>query len=430
MNRRTTIGLFWGTVLLVCYSAGFGRGADSESARPRVRLRIVDAVTGAAVPSATVSIRPSGQTNFTMLGLATRGLFKFVPPNDDKMVELYVEAKDFKTRHELKPLGDGIEIRLDPEPKVSGVLIAPDGFEAAHAMVTLMNPERMVLLTRADKNDLRRKPGDLKAAKVIWESEGFDGESDEAGRFEISSQPGAESFFAVHSLGCASVSMAAWTNGARIRLRPWTVLRGRLFINGKPAGNQTLFAGACTFFDSNTRVFLQDLEVNTDADGRFVFDHLPQGEIEVAFKVEIGERRWAYSHWTSFVADTDLPAQEVVYDLKGRDVSGRLKFAGAELNMKPADGIAMLSSFRKANWSEFRPLKGGAMFWANDFLALTVDNNGVFSGMAIPPGDYVLDMKFHDWQSQVFRNTVTIPAGNGPIDVGMITITNAPRELR
>jgi hypothetical protein len=246
------------------------------------------------------------------------------------------------------------------------------------------------------------------------------------GSFSTAAPATAATIVAVHEAGCGSTPVKGWTNGTVVQLRPWATLRGRMLINGKPAINRTVVAVMCSFFNTSVRMYLRSFEATTDAEGKFFFDRLPAGVIDVVQKADIGGGRSAYSHWASFVADATLPQNDVVYSLVGRDIRGSILKTDGPIDWGGMNVIGALVSKSSGQISEFEPLAGGAAGRPTQIFALTINGDGEFFADAIPPGDYSLNVNCMD-QNRVraqFSGKLVVPRGAGLLEMGQVAVTN------
>lgn len=319
----------------------------------------------------------------------------------------------------LNQLGIGAET-LPMDSKLKGVIVAPGGQLASGATIGFAHGDApMILEANVRVRGALVDPWRFTSGIVLASGDGS---------FATVAPPAATAIVVVHELGCGSAPIIGWTNGTAIQLRPWVSLRGRMIINGKPAANRLIAAVLCRFLNGNARFYLRNFDATTDAEGRFVFERLPPGVIDVVQKVELAGGGQAFSHWSSFVADASLPATDVVYDSEGRDLSGTL----IDNKGQPVDWRGLIIDGRllptksSPALDEFAPLAGGAPGRPPQYFVVSIKADGKFSAEAIPPGEYNLQvncMKQGRWIQQA-PVKITAPPGEGALSLGRIAISN------
>ena len=411
--------------LIVCALCLFVKtGVAAQAAKEQIRVRVIDSVTRAGINGAQVSVRLEGDGGLKKVGVTTNGIVEFAQVNDDRMVEFVVEANGYRDRTTLVAVGKATisEINLFPtEFKLKGVVVAPAGQLASGAKIAFAHGDTpMILEANARFRGGLVDPWHFSSATVLANSDGS---------FEVTAPPRASAIMVVHEFGCGSASTIGWTNGTMIQLRPWASLRGRMLINGKPAANRSIAAVLCSVFNTNTRFYLRNFDTTTDAEGRFVFDRLPAGVVDVVEKMQMADGGQAFSHWSSFVADASLPAAEVVYSLVGRDVTGTLTDEGGQpVDWRGLTVYARLTPTQSNQTiSEFVPLAGGAAGRPTEYFVAVVDGDGKFSAEAIPPGGYVLHVTCSDRGRSIQQTVakISVPQGEWPFKIGRVALSNS-----
>lgn len=396
----------------------------AEGPKAAIKIRVVDSVTRSEVNGAEVSVRLEGDAGLKKVGVTTNGIVEFAPVNDDRMIEFCVEANGYRDRTTLVTVEKQriAEISLLPtEFKLKGVVVAPAGQLASGAKIGFAHGnDPMVLEANVHVRGGLVDPWHFSGATVLANSDGS---------FEATPPQRTSAIMVVHEFGCGSASTIGWTNGTTIQLRPWVSLRGRMVINGKPAANRLIAAVLCSVFNTNTRFYLRNFDATTDAEGKFVFDRLPAGVIDVVQKVQMADGGQAFSHWSSFVADASLPATEVVYNLVGRDISGVLTDGeGHPVDWHGLNIFAMLTPTQSNHAiDEFVPMAGGAPGRPAQYFVPVIDGDGKFSAEAIPPGEYALLVNCADRGRPIQQMSakISVPQGDGAFRVGKISATNS-----
>jgi hypothetical protein len=397
--------------------------ADKGKLKELIKIRIIDSATREPIDGAEVYVRMEGDGGLKRVGVTTNGMAEFAPLNDDRMIEYRVEAKGYRDRTTLVSADKNslAEIAVDPKDfQLKGIVVGPAGQLVPLAKIAVLIGDHPAAL----EANARVRAGFVDPFHFTSATKISLGD----GTFSTTAPSGPATIIAAHELGCGAMPVNGWTNGTAVQLRPWATVRGRMLINGKPAANRNVVAVFCNFFNSSARMYLRNFEATTDVEGKFVFDRLPAGVIDIAQKADIGGGRSAFSHWSSFVADATLPANDVVYDLVGADIRGT--FVNAE-PQAPLDwrGMKIVGGLRAksaAPINEFAPMAGGAPARSPQIFALSIDGDGKFSADAIPPGDYELNvtcMELDRARAQ-FTGKLVVPPSAGLLDMGAVIVTN------
>lgn len=173
-----------------------------------------------------------------------------------------------------------LDLRLDQGRGPSGVIMGPNGQPAGDADVLLICAEvdqpsvsyGLHLDTR-----LRR---DL-AAKT-----------DAEGHFAYGPELGMESVAAISPAGFAQVAVTALVTNPIIHLAAYGEIKGVLWRDGQPGTNEDLDFAIIGAAGSTNRVIGFNNSGHTDASGRFQFQHVPPGELQLTYRVAVGNNGW------------------------------------------------------------------------------------------------------------------------------------------
>src|ERR1051325_2189242 len=402
-------------------------GADDAP----IKIRVINHSTHASVTGAKVSVQ-EGNGVFKELGVTSNGILQFTPANPAGKFEFHVEANGYVDRNtSVLPEKGVAEIDLYPTKFwVKGIVLGAGGQAASDAQLAFaVGRMPVALVANRRLRNGETEPLHLQTSNSLTNS----AVTEKNGVFGAMARPETSSIIAVHPLGCAAISITDWTNGMTMKLRPWTSLRGRMVINGQPAANKDLVAVRCDFFESGGRLYLRNFETTTDAEGRFVFDRLPAWVIDIAQKVSIAGRLM-YSHGRTFVADASFPASEVIYELKGRDITGTVMLeTNKRVDWAGFNVFATLVADAAETIDEFTPLDAQGPRPRAGSLAIAINGDGEFSAATIPAGAYTLNVNCFDRfnPAVAVKGKLLVPAGDGPIGIGPIVVKNMPlRNLR
>jgi beta-lactamase regulating signal transducer with metallopeptidase domain len=146
-----------------------------------------------------------------------------------------------------------------------GTVLAPDGRPADGASLTLLGGARF-------------QP-ELRSAGDLTEIEG---KADADGRFALKPKWGAYAVAAANSKGFAMVRLDVLATNPIIRLEPFGRIAGSLKRNSGPGTNETL---DLAFVDeSGLRIANAAI---TDPHGRFDFDHVPAGRLQISSRLSV-----------------------------------------------------------------------------------------------------------------------------------------------
>jgi hypothetical protein len=111
--------------------------------------------------------------------------------------------------------------------------------------------------------------------------------TDDQGRFSFRPEYGDSEILAASPTGFARASAASVKATGQLKLSAWAKLKGRLIEKGQPVAHENLDLRWESGFDPS-RPFLNLGGVKTDDDGRFSFDRVPPGSLELTTRQKSG----------------------------------------------------------------------------------------------------------------------------------------------
>jgi beta-lactamase regulating signal transducer with metallopeptidase domain len=168
------------------------------------------------------------------------------------------------------------------EVPVSGTVLRPDGKPLADAEVAIAYPleDRKLQPPMVSISNGRLLP------KVVSTATTPRGKTDDQGRFRLMREPDPKgpsfAIVVVHPEYCAEVGRPAFEADSTIRARPWGRIEGVARIGAKPAAGETILYFAHRRTDFDVPDVSDAGKTSADPQGRFVFEHVLPGEVEVA----------------------------------------------------------------------------------------------------------------------------------------------------
>jgi RNA polymerase sigma factor (sigma-70 family) len=166
----------------------------------------------------------------------------------------------------------GGRFSLEPGHDLQGVVLDADGKPAAGATVQVAVPGIDVNI---DPGIDKRSDG----ANTFRTTTGPDGQ------FSLTPQVGRIMVAATSDSGCAIAAVVAQAAPIVLHLAPFAHVSGRLMIGGKPAADMQVYIGSAVPPDPSGPNVRTEGTSQTDADGRFRFDRVVAGPIDVCRQV-------------------------------------------------------------------------------------------------------------------------------------------------
>ncbi len=245
--------------------------------------------------------------------------------------------------------------------------------------------------------------------------------TDAAGQFHWLRRPDDFTAVITHRSGFAHLQCRIKALPKTIRLTPWARVEGIYRVAGKPKSNVPIF-------NYSVRVQNREKEAvalflnrgTTDANGKFVFEHVLPG------RANIGRQGPSYSQVRSHAANSSSSSSaffvsgkttQMDFGANGRPVIGQLSQGPSSKPVLPWNTahVEVASVGQDAR---------------QPFLLLqaAVDDNGNFSVNDVPVGQYKLSVGFGQSARGEFSSfPVTVPAINEklsqrPVDLGVLTL--------
>jgi hypothetical protein len=307
--------------------------------------------------------------------------------SEESFAAVKVEADDYGAQVERLPEAQNgvvqVVLRLKASKALHGVLVTPDGAPVAGGTVAFSSgqPGRMPILKNARLVDLGRQ------GKVVI--------TDATGEFVLPSPPETGTVMAADANGFGSASVQQVRDSGRLVLQAFGRIEGTCTRGGQPVAGQefTLSMRDPTIsFDSG------QYKATADENGRFTFDQVPPGGIQVVRLVSMAPKSWTHSYGADV---TVLPGQtaQVALGDSGATLTGRIRFESP-----PAEGEKL--TLRGSLSTVLPPLPGGmseeekrAYFQTPERKAISrqaknfvviISDEGSLNVDSIPPGTYML----------------------------------------
>lgn len=193
---------------------------------------------------------------------------------------LKVEAEGYLPQLVKPPQEDrrGFDIQLQPGAGPSGTVWFPDERPAPHVSIALIRSGGHTLV-----KDGRLQP--LRHRELIRET-------DDRGHFAFTPELNIQWVVAASPKGFALVSLADFAVNSDLALQPWGRINGVLKRPSGPGANEELDL-RLTALDATFGCSLDTgNHTTTDAEGRFEFELVPPGELQLNYRVKMGERKW------------------------------------------------------------------------------------------------------------------------------------------
>ncbi|HTH47309.1 MAG TPA: carboxypeptidase-like regulatory domain-containing protein [Candidatus Limnocylindria bacterium] len=273
--------------------------------------------------------------------------------------------------------------------------------------------------------------------------------SDSQGHFKPPGVPDPRLLVAISPAGYGETTWAEFGQTQTIVLQPFGRIEGTLSIAGKAAEGQGL---VMNFSMPGAGQMIADwnaFKVDTDKDGKFVFDQVPPGERDIVRLIQTAPNSWMHSHRTTV---TVLPGQTTMVNLGnvGALITGRVNSALATAGQTNASVSGLLSTSMPQPPGGFKtPAEYQAWAELPETIAamrqqqhydILIQPDGSFSVDGVVPGVYSLAFNAskpkpdgQEWE-RVTLGSMSQPLNVGeeaanalvPIEVGELTIPPAP----
>lgn len=360
--------------------------------------RVVDAATGAPIPSFTVvpgSLNGPAVYWLRWAGAAGKdGAFRLKIEGSGSRFQVRAEAPGYKPAASKvfteAEMGQPLELALEAGQGASGTVLGLDGQPVADAQVMIGTPSQPASLVNG-----RAQPQLTSAAAT-----GPDG------RFTLPAETESYTVVAVHETGMAQVSQKEFEANPQVRLQPWARIEGQIRKGISPASEESVVVVGGSSQDRSSAINAYSQQ-STDAEGRFVVERVVPGEVQIYRNPGQG-KSVSFSNVTRV---TIKPGQtkQVTLGGAGRTVTGRLEVpSAASSKVDWQHCMFLLQARRKApklpgdliskgheavqkwykTWLETDA--GQASHLADEPTYGQVEHDGTFQIENVPAGEYLL----------------------------------------
>jgi beta-lactamase regulating signal transducer with metallopeptidase domain len=288
-----------------------GRVVDAESGAPLTQFRLA---VGRAYEGAIEQFYPDhpGLTDYT----AADGRFE-LELNEEQTNAIQAEAEDHAGTTQLLPLAEddvvNVTVRLKPSSGLRARVVDAAGRPVGGVSVTVTGGA-------VDARSMHRA-AEFKAGRfsVQWR-EGVVKTADD-GTFSLPSPPLDGWVHAANETGFASLPLAAVRSSGQLVLQPYGRIEGTLTVLGQPLAGEEFLLGLSPMglqADFNLH------RVMTDAQGRFVFEQVPHGNVTVVRLIKTAPTSWSHGQQTPVQIEPGQTAR-VVVGSAGAVVQGRVR---------------------------------------------------------------------------------------------------------
>jgi peroxiredoxin len=374
-----------------------GTVVDAETGKPVESFAVIQGIDWAnGTPiswdrrSASVRPRPGGKFDFN-IGY----------PRDGYAVR--IEADGYLPE-ESKPFNSNqpnitLDFKLKKAATIAGVVKTPAGDPVAGAEIALVLPPNGPYIRNGEFQQRQDLPFYT---------------TDAQGRYQVPPQIGRFMLVVLHDKGYAEVPGEDLAKSTDITLQPWGAVSGTIMVGTKPGAARRV---AINRMDrggrpEEPRVYHQ-LETQADENGRFSFNRVPPGRVQVALQVQLTENSTSYTHGQSVDVQPGKTV-EVKIGGNGRPVIGKVtvpdsikdqvdwRYAntGLRSNVKPPepkrpDNFDQLDEAARRKWYEDWQKSPEGQAWVktqqeSKYFALKVEPDGSFRVDDVPPGPYAI----------------------------------------
>jgi beta-lactamase regulating signal transducer with metallopeptidase domain/thiol-disulfide isomerase/thioredoxin/protocatechuate 3,4-dioxygenase beta subunit len=291
-----------------------------------------------------------------------------------------------------------LDIRLEPAPPLTGRILDTQGKPVKGARVHLATRSQVVMNPEDDQGMFNQQ--------VL---------TDQEGAFAFPAQCERYALVVIHNLGYAEVAGTPDSQPGDLALQPWARIQGRLLQAGKPVPGVWISFNPMRVLGGDRPHVQQDLSVQTDRDGRFMFTRVPPIKGSVLAQLSVFQPSPLTSSQSIPLDLQPGETAEVELGGKGTVVRGRVVLSGdaastidlsKSLNwlLRRAPGIEPTAELAAAGFTA----SGG---WNNVWTAsqvgyaflrtlnthfVVLDKNGRFAIHGVPAGDYDLALRLYE----------------------------------
>ena len=408
---------------------------------PAVRINAVDAATGKPIALFKArTVIKSGEKSLNILRKGVDGKAEAVLPAVGEAYVIQVEADGYAAEESavLTPHNGvlAFEARLKQANLDAGKVLLPDGKPAAGAAVILTDSKYGMLI----------RNGHLQSQS--FETSTMARTNDD-GRYQFPSQSGPMRAIVLHDAGWAEIRTDGIASPADTTLHAWAIVEGRIMQGDKPLVRKMVtlqpVIQVARGAELPLKLSMRNYQTTTDAEGRFAFDRVIDGEL--AFSVELPDSEQAPRTFT--------PAYQLSLELKpgdhrtlnlgagGRRVVGRATLATdlRQSQKLPAFGSLNLvrpQMLQPENWFTLSPEQRRKLtdeFHQTDTwkafalrpasYPMTIEADGNMHAEGVPPGTYVLQVTLRDFSPDNPSYLRNVASGSAGVTVPALENENA-----
>jgi hypothetical protein len=241
-------------------------------------------------------------------------MFKFEADDYTTFVSRVVRAEEGEVQ---------LDVSLRPAKDKSISVLTPDGQPAANATVALIE-----------------SGGAIQLQGVTFDPNGHRGstlaQTDSRGRFRLPSHDQLIRIAVSHPEGFIQTSPQQLAEETPLRLEAWGQLEGTWRAGDKPAAGRYLLLETPQGFKDTVQLGFNDYHLQTDAEGKFHYDHVPSGNFKLVRLIRqdqgAGQTSWAHARKT----DVEIHAGESTHvDIGGEGYQLTLRLAWPGGRMPP-----------------------------------------------------------------------------------------------
>jgi hypothetical protein len=255
-------------------------------------------------------------------------------------------------------------------------------------------------------------------------------------------------------------------NMGNIKLKPWTILSGQVFKNGKPDAFARVSANTSLYPHKPTdppSVFVNtlhlDVQHQTDGQGRFTFKMFA-GQVFVGVLTQTNDHEWETLHVHQLNLTPGQKVPDLVLGGLGRFIRAQLQWQAQpqrwksyEAQLVRVDAAPVPAGNQPVQAIPLGEAHPPQLALDDDTLIVTVDQNEQVKASDIPPGTYDLQISFYAqsesytyWGQKLHTDkpiglvaqrivVPELPAGKtfataAAVDLGKIEIKNQYHRLR
>lgn len=428
-----------------------GSVVDAQTRKPIPSFQVVQGIGGDLEPDGDMHI--SWMRNKSLAAKDGRYRVEFDREYLAHLVRIEADGYQVAVSRELRS-DEGkvsVDFALSRAKDVAATVLAPEGQPAAGAKIA-------VGVAGAQINV---KNGDIQEGSTYATRH----DADAAGRFHFPWMAEPFQLVIVHPSGFAWLKSAEQEIPDVIRLTPWARVEGTFRVGTRPAAHVTLELQSNTLHSYGNdvpRIFTEYRTV-TDAQGRYVFERVTPGRGAVGRQIILMVRDGATEVTSSVRIVAEFPAGKTTrLDMggTGRPVVGRLapppgfkekalwQFATINVEVDvpgPGSppvppGIGNDPELYQDWWNQWEKTEEGKAWLAaakveqelrsaGPYIWATVDRDGAFRIDDVPPGSYLLNVRFSEHPvGHLSKHPFTVgPVEGGysseAVDLGRLTLT-------